>query len=330
MLLQAAVMGDAAQQSRSARAAYFAALPWGQILEDAAQLSAVCRHDGQLADYIPALARVAPDQFGIAVATLDGSIHSVEDCATRFSIQSISKVFLLSLAYRSYGESLWERVRQAPSTNPFNSLIELELERGIPRNPFLNPGALVVTDALLSRHTHLESAMVALLRELAGSAGINYDSEVFNSELRCASRHFAAAHLMQSHGNFSNVVSEVVRAYCASCAIEASCVELARAGLFLANGGRAIEGGRQLLSAHEAQRVCALMLTTGTYEYSGMTAFAIGLPTKSGVGGGVLAILPGRGSICIWSPRLDARGNSVRAMKALELISNAAGLSLFA
>lgn len=323
-------MGDIPQHARSARAADFAALPWAQILERATQLSATCRHEGKVADYIPALARVAPDQFGIAVATLDGSIHAVQDSGTRFSIQSISKVFLLTLAYHSYGESLWERVGQSPSTNPFNSLIELELERGIPRNPFLNPGALAVTDALLSRHTHLESAMVAVMRELGGNADINYDSDVFNSELRCAARHYAAAHLMQSHGNFSNEVGEVVRAYCTSCAIEASCVELARAGLFLANGGRDTESGRQLLSAPEAQRVCALMLTTGTYENSGMTAFAIGLPTKSGVGGGVLAVLPGRGTICAWSPRLGASGNSVRAMKALELISNAAGLSVFA
>jgi len=323
-------MGDVPQQARSASAADFAALPWAQILERTARLSAACCHEGEVADYIPALARVAPDQFGIAVATLDGSIHSVQDSGTRFSIQSISKVFLLTLAYHSYGESLWGRVGQSPSTNPFNSLIELELERGIPRNPFLNPGALAVTDALLGRHTHLESAMVALMRELGGSAEINYNSDVFDSELRCASRHYATAYLMQSHGNFFNEVSEVVSAYCASCAIEASCVELARAGLFLANGGRDPKTGRRLLSAHEAQRVCALMLTTGTYENSGVTAFAIGLPTKSGVGGGVLAVLPGRGAICAWSPRLGECGNSVRAMKALELISNVAGLSVFA
>nr|WP_253909722.1 glutaminase [Herbaspirillum seropedicae] len=330
MLLQSAVMGEPAREGEAARAADFAALPWKQILERAAQLSAACRHEGKVADYIPALACVAPDQFGMAVATIDGGVHCVGDGETRFSIQSISKVFLLTMAYGSYGEDLWKRVGQHPSTNPFNSLIELELERGVPRNPFLNPGALAVADALLSRHTHLESAMVSLMRELSGSADLNYDSEVFNSELRSSSRHHAAAYLMQSHGNFSNEVGEVVRAYCASCAIEASCVELARAGLFLANGGRDIASGRQLLSAREAQRVCALMLTTGTYEYSGMTAFAIGLPTKSGVGGGVLAVIPGRGCICAWSPRLDPRGNSVRAMKALELVSNTAGLSVFA
>lgn len=327
---QSAVMGDVAGRARSARAGDFAAQPWPEILRRAAHLSEACRQEGELASYIPALAQVDPDQFGMAVATLDGAVHAVGHSATRFSIQSISKLFLLALAYRSHGECLWERVGQSPSTNPFNSLIELELERGIPRNPFLNPGALVVTDALLSRHTHLESAMVALLRELTGSGDLNYDSEVFHSELRCASRHFAAAHLMQSHGNMVNAVDDVVTAYCASCAIEASCVELARAALFLANGGNGIEGGRQLLTAQQTQRICALMLTTGTYEHSGKTAFAIGLPAKSGVGGGVLAVLPGRGSICAWSPRLDARGNSVRAMMALELVSNAAGLSVFA
>ena len=302
---------------------------WSDWLVEAAQVALSHLGAGEVAGYIPALRSVSPDQFGIAVASLDGEIASYGDANTRFSIQSLSKVFLLALGCKTWGDDVWRRVGQLPSTNPFNSLIELELERGIPRNPFLNSGALALADCLVSRHVNTEAAVVSLLRKLSGSCDLDYNQVVARSEFQCSERNLAAAYLMKSYDNFDNPVPDVLRAYCATCAIEASCVELARAGRFLANQGVCVESGEQVVSQRTAQQLCALMATTGTYEHSGKTAVTIGLPAKSGVGGGVLAVIPGKGTICVWSPRLDTTGNSVRAMVALEYLSKAAGLSVF-
>ncbi|SDV47188.1 glutaminase [Chitinasiproducens palmae] len=302
---------------------------WRQRVDDAGAAAEACRGVGEVANYIPALRDVAPDRFGIAVANLDGQIVSYGDANDRFSVQSLSKVFVLVQGYRTWGDEIWRRVGQFPSSNPFNSIVELELEHGIPRNPFLNSGALAIADSLVSRHVSMESSIVTLLRELSGSAEVDYNQTVAESEFRCADRNIAAAYLMKGHGNFANPVADVVRSYCAVCAIEASCTELARASLFLANRGICPGTGKRIVPRRTAQQVCALMLTTGTYEHSGRTAFAIGLPTKSGVGGGIIAVIPNQGTICAWSPRLDSTGNSVRAMAALENLSAAACLSIF-
>jgi len=175
----------------------------------------------------------------------------------------------------------------------------------------------------------MEAAIVTLLRDLSGSTELDYSRDVAKSEFQSSERNIAAAHLMKSYGNFHNAVVDVVKAYCAVCAIEASCVELARAGLFLANQGFNETSRNRVVPRRTAEQICPLMLTTGTYEHSGKTAFTIGLPTKSGVGGGMLAVMPGRGTICAWSPRLDSTGNSVRAMAALEHLSSSACLSVF-
>lgn len=285
---------------------------------------------GRVASYIPALQRVDPAKLGLAVATLDGNVHEVGDSAQPFSIQSISKVFSLVLAYKLVGDDLWGRVGRLPSSNQFNSLVELELGDGKPRNPFLNPGALVVADCLASRHTQMEMAVVQLLRELTGNQDIDYDLSVAAGEFSCAHRNKAAAHLMKSFGNFKNPVDHVVSAYCAQCAIACSCRDLALASLFLAEAGNSRRQSKQVLRPRQAQQICALMMSSGTYEASGETAFSIGLPIKSGVGGGVLAVIPRFGAVCAWSPPLDECGTSVAGIKAVELFAVLMGKTVFA
>ena len=290
------------------------------LLERIASVARPLARTGRVASYIPGLVHVDPSQFGIAVATLEGDVFATGDSDQPFSIQSISKVFALTLAMRLKDDELWERVGRLPSSNQFNSLIELELEHGKPRNPFLNPGALAVADMLSSRNTQMELAVLALLRDLSGNAALQYDLDVAKGEFACAHRNLAAAHLMKSFGNFRNPVEDVVKAYCAQCAISASSKDLAVAALFLANGGLDLRL-RQVLELRQSQQVCALMMSSGTYEASGETAFSIGLPIKSGVGGGVLAVIPRFGTVCAWSPPLDEKGNSVAGLKAIELLA---------
>lgn len=284
--------------------------------------------DGEVADYIPALARVAPEQFGIAVATVDGRVYRAGAADTPFSIQSISKLFALALALRREGEALWRRVGREPSGTPFNSLVLLERERGIPRNPFVNAGALVVTDVLCQRFLQPERAVLEFVHRLLGRTGVSIDTDVARSERRHSDRNAAIAHFMRSFGNLHGDVGAVLDTYCAQCAIAMSCAELAEAALFLAADG-CQPGGARILEAPDARRLNALMLTCGAYDAAGDFAFRIGLPTKTGVGGGILAIVPGRMSLCAWSPRLDATGNSTAAAAALERFAAAAGVSIF-
>lgn len=284
--------------------------------------------EGAVADYIPALARVAPRQFGIAVVTVDGSVHRAGDADRAFSIQSISKLFALALALQREGAVLWQRVGREPSGTPFNSLVLLERERGIPRNPFVNAGALVITDVLCRRYLQPERAVLEFVHRLLGRSSVAIDGEVAHSERQHSDRNAAIAHFMRSFGNLTSEVSSLLDAYCAQCAIAMSCAELAEAALFLAADGEQPGRGR-VLDAADARRLNALMLTCGAYDAAGDFAFRMGLPTKTGVGGGILAIVPGRMSLCAWSPRLDATGNSIAAAAALERFAAETGVSIF-
>lgn len=284
---------------------------------------------GRVASYIPALASVDAGKFGIAVATLDGHVATAGDAAESFSIQSISKLFSLALACKTIGNDLWSRVGRTPSANQFNSLIELEMESGKPRNPFVNAGALVVADCLGSRFVQMERSVVQLLREQSGNMAIDYDRAVARSELSVAHRNMAAAYLMKSLGNFVNPVEEVLKAYCAQCAICCSCIDLARAALFLTNHGICPSSGQTILSPVESHQLCALMMSSGTYEASGETSFTVGLPVKSGVGGGLLGVIPGYGAICVWSPALDKSGTSVAGLEALQFFVAQTQCSVF-
>ena len=277
---------------------------------------------GHVASYIPELASVSPHQFGMAVVTIAGDVHTVGDARQAFSIQSISKLFTLVMALQLEGEKVWTRVGREPSGTPFNSLIQLEAESGKPRNPFINPGALVCTDILCTRYAVPENAVVEFLRPLSGNRNVHYNRAVAASERRTAHRNAAMAHLMKAFGNLANDVDDVLDAYCRHCAIEMSCVELAHAGLHP-------ESGSPVLGASMAKRLNALMLTCGTYDAAGDFAFRVGLPAKSGVGGGILAVMPGQFAVCVWSPALEPSGNSLAGSLALERFTTLTGRSIF-
>ena len=285
--------------------------------------------EGRVASYIPELARVDPNRFGMALRTSDGALHCVGDADTKFSIQSVSKVFLLALAMRLAGDDLWNRCGREPSGNPFNSLVQLELEAGIPRNPFINAGALVATDVVVSRFADAKAALLEFVRELTGTSSIRFNDDVARSEAETGHRNTAIAHFMKSFGNLHNAAAVVLDAYFHHCSIEMTCSEIATACLFLANGGRAYSSGDAVLSVSQTKYLNAIMLTCGTYDAAGDFAYRVGLPAKSGVGGGIVTTLPGSYSVCVYSPGLDDHGNSLVGSKALELLTTYSGQSIF-
>lgn len=298
-----------------------------EILAEIAAAMAAATDRGKVADYIPELAGVDPAQFGIAVVLADGTEHVAADAATPFSIQSISKVFALTLALGRLGDRLWQRVGREPSGYAFNSILQLEQEEGIPRNPFINAGAIVVTDAVLAGHAPREylGELLRFIRMAADDEDIHINRDVAKSETETGHRNFALAHYLSAFGNLKNPPDRALGAYFHQCAIEMSCLQLARAGRFLMRA----EGGPRLVSADRVRRINALMMTCGHYDGSGEFAFRVGLPGKSGVGGGILVIAPGRASIAVWSPGLNENGNSLLGTAAVEMLARRAGWSVF-
>ena len=292
----------------------------------AARMAAADR--GRVADYIPELAKVSADHFAIAVVTADGREHIAGDVDTPFSIQSISKVFALVEALGCHGDRVWDRVGREPSGSAFNSIIQLELEHGRPRNPFINAGAIAVTD-LIAGSGGQNAAILNLVRTLAGNDGISVDDAVACSEAATGFRNAALANYMRAFRTIDGPVAATLDVYFRQCAIAMSCRHLARAGQFLAHGGIDPRSGHVIVSPERARRINALMLTCGHYDASGEFAFRVGLPAKSGVGGGILAIAPGRASIAVWSPGLSPQGNSLRGTLALEELAQAMGWSVF-
>jgi len=284
---------------------------------------------GKVASYIPALARVPPHRFGMTLCGVEGSCFRVGDSEERFSIQSISKVFSLSLAMGLAGDELWRRVGREPSGNRFNSLVQLEYERGIPRNPFINAGAIVICDLLLSHLANPKAELRDYLRVLSGSFDIDYDTEVARSEAETGFTNRAMANFLKGHGNLHNDAEAVLDLYFHQCSLSLSCSELARATLHLANGGRSLRLDESLLTEHQVKRINALMLTCGTYDAVGEFAYRVGLPAKSGVGGGIIAVLPGEYAVTVWSPELDPSGNSLAGGAALEYLTMVTGRSVF-
>lgn len=289
---------------------------------------------GRVADYIPALASVDPGKFGAAIVTVDGATATYGDAGEPFSIQSISKVFSLALALNAVGMRVWDHVGREPSGSPFNSIVQLETERGIPRNPFINAGAIVISDLLLQHYAErapasaaesTRRALLASIRTLADDPGIVMDAEVAASELATSHRNASLAHFMRAFGNLQRPVAEVLDVYCHQCAIAMSCRQLARAGLFLANHGRDPLSGVEFVGAERARRINALMMLCGHYDASGEFAFRVGIPGKSGVGGGILAIVPDRAAIAVWSPCLNRNGNSHAGSAAMAAIAEATG-----
>lgn len=285
---------------------------------------------GKVADYIPVLALVPADRLGIAVCTVEGEQFTAGDACEPFSIQSISKALSLTLALTLYQEEeIWARVGKEPSGQPFNSLVQLEFEQGIPRNPFINAGALVVSDLLETRLTAPRQRTLELVRRLAGNPAIMADQVVARSEYQHSARNAAIAYLMKAYGNFENEVDKVLQSYFNACAIRMSCVDLARAFVYLANRGVPLGGSEPLLPARTTKQVNALLATCGLYDEAGDFAYRVGMPGKSGVGGGIIALIPGELSVCVWSPELNKAGNSLAGTAALELLAERLGRSIF-
>jgi glutaminase len=299
---------------------------YAQLLEEIAAEVAPLKREGRAVDYIEPLARVPLDRFGIALRTVDGRLYVAGDAGVQFSVQSIAKVFALTLAMRHEGEAIWKRVGREPSGTAFNSLVQLELERGIPRNPFINAGALVTLDVVLAHGG--EEALFDFVRRAASQPALTFDPEVAEAERATGHRNRALAHFLKSFGNLRGDADRVLETYFRLCALKMSCSELAEAFVYLANGGRS-SAGEELAGQRAVKRINAIMLTCGVYDEAGDYAYRVGLPAKSGVGGGVVAVLPGRFSVAVWSPGLSARGNSLAGTQALELLTTRTALSIF-
>ena len=286
---------------------------------------------GKVASYIPELAKADPQAFGLVVIDADGTVAAGGDSEVAFSVQSITKVFTLTLALGKVGDALWRRVGREPSGSPFNSIVQLERERGIPRNPFINAGAIAVTDAILSGHEPREAIgeILRFMRYLADDPSIAIDHAVAASEKRTGFRNVALAKYMKSSGVLDNPVDFTLGVYFHHCAIAMSCRQLAMAGRFLAHSGREPTTGLSVIPPERARRINAIMLTCGHYDGSGEFAYRVGLPGKSGVGGGILAVAPGKASIAVWSPGLDSNGNSLLGRVALEMLTRRLGWSIF-
>jgi glutaminase len=302
-----------------------------ETVAEVARAMAPHRGRGRVADYIPALARVEAGRFGIAVATVDGREAMAGDAATPFSIQSISKVFTLTMAIGQAGSDLWRRVGHEPSGSAFNSIVQLERENGIPRNPLINAGALVVTDTLLAGADvpATITRITDFMRRVAGDPTVSVDPEVAASEGATGFRNASLANFLRACGNLRSAPEAVLEVYFNQCALAMSCRQLARAGLFLAHDGVDPIGRRRVSTPVRARRVNAIMMTCGHYDASGDVAFRVGLPGKSGVGGGILAIAPGRACIAVWSPGLNAAGNSLVGLLALRKLASLTGWSVF-
>ncbi|EII3001379.1 glutaminase B [Vibrio cholerae] len=285
---------------------------------------------GIVADYIPALAKVPSEKLGVAVFTNQGEVITAGDAQEGFSIQSISKVLSLTLAMGLYQpDELWSRVGKEPSGQAFNSLIQLEMEQGIPRNPFINAGAIVVCDMLQSRLSAPRQRLLEFVRQLSGEPLIAYDKVVAASEMMHSDRNAAIAYLMRSFGNFHNEVIPVLHNYFHACALKMSCVELAKTFSYLANKGVSVVTGETVITPTQSKQTNALLATCGLYDGAGEFAYRVGMPGKSGVGGGIIAVVPGEMTIAVWSPALDQSGNSLAGTRALELLAQRIGRSIF-
>lgn len=284
---------------------------------------------GKLPTYIPELASVSPEKFGVAMVDMQGKHIGIGNYKEKFSIQSIVKVLSMAMAYRELGNQLWERVDVEPSGTSFNSLVQLESDNGIPRNPLINAGAIVVCDILLSLLKDPETEFLCFIRDLANSSEIDYSETIAQSEKSVGYRNFALCYYIKSLGNIKNDPEKVLDFYFKICSIEMTCEELAYVFSFLANDGNTLHSQKEILTQSRTKRVNAIMQTCGFYDESGEFAFRVGLPGKSGVGGGIVAVMPHHYSIAVWSPLLNEKGNSCRGMKFLEEFTTQTSVSVF-
>ncbi|PKD18216.1 glutaminase A [Salegentibacter salinarum] len=284
---------------------------------------------GKVASYIPELAKIDPRKFGMHVYCGDRQHFSFGDSEELFSIQSISKVFSLSMAMRIMGEDLWDRVDVEPSGDPFNSLSQLEYESGVPRNPFINAGALVISDILVDQLEDPKQELLDFVRKITEDNSINFDPKIAASERSTGYRNVALVNYMKALGNIKCEVEPIVDFYFHLCSLAMSCKQLAQAFMIFANKGKILSTDEEILTPTSVKRINSLMQTCGFYDEAGEFSFEVGLPGKSGVGGGIVAIHPDQYSVAVWSPILNEKGNSELGMKALERLTSLTGLSVF-
>lgn len=302
---------------------------YAQILNEIYAEVITLTERGQVATYIPELSKVDPNKFAMSLQDLQGNCYSVGDVDDGFSIQSIVKIFALSLALKLIGEEVWHRVGVEPSGDPFNSLVQLEYEQGIPRNPCINAGAIVVADILISGLGNAKTSLLDFIRELSGNDTIIFNEKVASSEAACGFRNAALANFLKSFGNLHNPVEEVLDLYFHMCAVEMNCEDLSKAFTLYANHGNLLSDNKSIITIRQAKRINAIMQTCGFYDEAGEFAFKVGLAGKSGVGGAIAAIYPQKFSVTVWSPGLNTKGNSLIGIKALELLTSKTGISIF-
>ena len=299
------------------------------IIEKAYKLTNSLKDEGKLATYIPELANVDPAMFGVHMTKVDGTHFGIGNHLEKFSIQSIAKVLSLTLAYKILGEKIWTRIDVEPSGSKFDSLLLLESYNGIPRNPFVNSGAIVICDILISQLANAREEFLDFVRDLSDLPQLSYSDKIADSEKAHGYRNTALCNFIKSFGNIKNEPAEVLDFYFDMCSLEMNCQQLSQTFTFLANGGRKLLDGKKIISKSKCKRINALMLTCGFYDESGEFAFKVGLPGKSGVGGGIVALYPHNYAIAVWSPRLNPKGNSFKGMKLLEEVTTYSELSIF-
>ncbi len=293
-----------------------------ETLDNTFSLISKMDNKGAVASYIPELAKINPDQFGVCISTINGETHTAGDAQTKFSIQSIAKVLSLSLALSKIGDTLWTRMDFEPSGNAFNSLVQLESEQGIPRNPLINAGAIVICDILCDLYKNPKKELLQYIRKVSGIKDLTYNEVIAMSEKRTGHRNYALVHFLKSFHNINNDCDKVIDLYFHLCSIEMTCVEVAYTFGFLANNGKQLGTNIKIVSPSQSRRINAIMQTCGFYDEAGEFAYKVGLPGKSGVGGGIIALLPNQYTIATWSPKLNKKGNSYRGMKFLELFTD--------
>jgi glutaminase len=304
-------------------------MDYSEILEEIYDEVQPLLKKGKVASYIPELKRVNKEQFGMAVCTNEGDEYII-GCADKYlSIQSVSKVFTFAMAYKEFGQRIWKRVGKEPSGTKFNSLILLENENGIPRNPFINPGAIVIADMLYRKYRYPMNEVLKFVRELSGNPNITFNTATRNSELKYANLNYSLAYFMKAHKNIKSDVHKLIDFYTSHCAIEMTCVDLARSFRLFCQDGKNPWNGRKILTESQSKHINAVMMTCGLYNSVGDFAYRVGMPAKSGVGGAVVGVIPDKFSVAVWAPGLDKNGNSIAGVKALELFTDKTGFSIY-
>ena len=286
---------------------------------------------GKVADYIPALKSANPNDIGICIMDIEGNLYSSGDYEKKFTIQSISKVLSLMIAIVDKGEEkVFKKVGMEPTDESFNSLYKLDLPCGEkPSNPMINSGAILTTSLINGKGEEKFNRFLEIIRKITQDDNINYNEEVFLSEKRTGDKNRSIAYLLKNKNLIEEDVENILDAYFKQCSIEVNCIDLAKIGTFLANKCKIPNTEEVLCNEEIGTLVTALMTTCGMYNFSGEYAVKVGIPSKSGVAGGILGVVPGRFGIGVYGPALDKHGNSIAGYGMLKGLSKELGLSIF-